>query len=280
MKTNSKRLLAMMLSLIMIVGLVFSMSVSAFATSPEEQANSKLYNGVYTAVSNNDYALEAGGTIKGSKLLDAKTGEIDSTEFDKLSQKGKQNLISDINTKAEELATTSGSGVSQTTVDNWYRKLQNTNGVGEQFMSVILENTKPDFAGANRIYAPFSGVVGVIIGLIAVIMMSLLGVVMVADIAYIALPPLQAMAPPSDGVSGGDGKTNKASILFSQDAKFAVQESNQGENGTRKQAYGIYLKRRIPMLILLGICLLYLVSGNIFKLVSMILTLLHGFLGF
>ena len=59
-----------------------------------------------------------------------------------------------------------------------------------------------------------------------------------------------------------------------------VAEESDSSDGNKKQALGIYLKRRIFMLILLGICLLYLVQGQIYTFVGWILDLVSGFLGF
>ena len=70
--------------------------------------------------------------------------------------------------------------------------------------------------------------------------------------------------------------------MFSDDALYAVKvaEESSDAGGSKKQALGVYLKRRIPMLVLLGICLLYLVSGSIYTLVGYILDLVSGFIGF
>ena len=74
-----------------------------------------------------------------------------------------------------------------------------------------------------------------------------------------------------------------SSDLFSYDALYAVksvEEEGDGGKGRGKQSLGIYLRRRIGALILLGICLLYLVNGQLYTLVGWILDLLRGFLKF
>ena len=45
-------------------------------------------------------------------------------------------------------------------------------------------------------------------------------------------------------------------------------------------ALGVYFKYRWLELVVLGICLLYLVSGNIYSFVAWVLDLVSGFLGF
>ena len=68
------------------------------------------------------------------------------------------------------------------------------------------------------------------------------------------------------------------SFLVTAAALNAVkaEESAQDGGGT-KQALGIYFKNRVIMLIILGICLFYLVQGQIYKLVGIILDLVSGF---
>ena len=69
------------------------------------------------------------------------------------------------------------------------------------------------------------------------------------------------------------------SCIFSHDATYAVEqaENNDKGDGSPKQALGIYFKRRVIMLIMLGICLLHLISGRIFSIVGSILDLVSGF---
>jgi hypothetical protein len=141
-------------------------------------------------------------------------------------------------------------------------------------MNVILEDTKPDFVAANKIYKPLSSVVNVVLGVIAVMIMAFLGIVMVADIAYITLPPVRLfVADSNDGKHGSTAKV-ASSKIFSHDALYAVKQAEEGDDG--RQALGIYFKRRVMMLILLGICLMYLVQGQLYTFVGRILDLLSG----
>lgn len=172
-------------------------------------------------------------------------------------------------------------GITAEVGNNWLKLVQDTEGVGSQLITTLMSQTKPDFVTANRIYAPFSGTVGTIMGLIAVMLMGGLALTMVLDLAYIAVPAVQLMFDGGEGGQGGGGKKS----LISKEARDAVQgaeggNGGNGQGGITKLAVTIYLKNRILMLIVLGVCLLYLVSGNIFSLVGMLLDLLRGFLGF
>ena len=168
---------------------------------------------------------------------------------------------------------------------NWLELVQNTEGVGSQLMTTLMAQTKPDYVTANRIYQPFSGPVGVILGICAILIMAFLAITMVLDLAYIAIPTFQLFVD-GDGQGGGGQGGGKKKSFISQEAIDAVQmavggQGGGGQNGSsNKLAVSIYFKKRVLMLVVLGICLLYLVSGNIFALVGWVIDLLSGFLGF
>lgn len=256
--------------------LVISVS-SVFAGVSTESAKVSLTNSVYSKMSNNTYELEGGGYISGKELFKGSAGkgyDLDESKFTTLTSDAQTNAVNDIASYSNEKV--GENGVTDQTVQNWWKQLQSKDGVGSKFLNTILANTKPDFVTANAIYKPFSGPIGTLMGLIAVAMMGFLGIVIVSDICYITLPPVRLFV--SD-----DEKGNKLvkSKIFSHDALYAVQQAeSDSDNGSPKHALGIYLKRRIIMLILLGICLLYLVQGQLYTFVGWILNLVSGFLGF
>lgn len=274
-RVNSFLGLALVISFILSL---FTFSLTASAVS-EEQAMQNLTTYVYGKMSQEEYTLAEGGSIKGTELFDGKPSEgydLNEKAFSKLSSKAQSQVVADIARLSNEAVDSSSvRGVEESTVQNWWKQLQTKEGVGSKFMGEILKNTKPDFVSANKVYQPFSGLVGTVMGIGAVLIMAFLGLVMVADIAYITLPPVRLAVDESKSRGGG-------SKLFSHDAIYAVQIAEEGGNGDgeKKQALGIYFKRRVVMLIILGICLLYLVQGQIYTLVGYILDLVSGFLGF
>lgn len=286
-RKGKKGKIAGILSILMVLMCILSLcSMTVFAADTAE-AEKALHQAVYNSVSDNDYKLNGGGTIKGSGLFTNTTdGKINESNFEKLTSQAQSDFVSDVAKYSEEardndsVGTVSTKEVANDTVQNWWKDLQSSKGVGSKFMNVILENTKPDFVTANAIYQPFSGVVGTIMGVIAVVGMGLLGIVLVMDIFYIALPPVRIFV--AEEGENGKGAKKAISKLFSNDAIYAVKvaEESDSSDGNKKQALGIYLKRRIFMLILLGICLLYLVQGQIYTFVGWILDLVSGFLGF
>lgn len=269
-------------ALLLTVVLVVCMSVSVFATDDHSttQALKDLSEGVEKNLATEKYSYAGGGYTTGSSLLVGTDGiyNVDEGEFNKLSNSEQTRFLTDVVEESDKVSS-SKANVDNSTVQEWWKMLQSKTGVGSKFMSVLLKDTKPDFVAANAIWKPFSGPVGVLLGLGAVIIMSLLGLVIVADIAYIALPPVRIFAE-----EGGEGKKGGIrSHLFSYEATQAVKIAENGGgngNGETKQALGIYFKRRVVMLIVLGICLMYLVNGQIYTLVGWILDLVSGLLKF
>lgn len=270
-------------ALLLTVVLVVCMSVSVFATTDTTTpagALETLSNNVKgdSGVGKNHYSCQGGGYLSGSDLFSSTKENgcyvINEDNFNKLSSSEQTRFLTDVVAESEE--NVGKNNVDNSTVQEWWKILQSKTGVGSKFMGVLLKDTKPDFVAANAIWKPFSGPVGVLLGLGAVVIMSLLGLVIVADIAYIALPPVRIFA--EEGKKGGI-----RSHLFSYEATQAVKIAENGGgngNGETKQALGIYFKRRVVMLIVLGICLMYLVNGQIYTLVGWILDLVSGFLKF
>lgn len=274
----------------MMLAMVFSMFVSSIVTfassssiqaTQDELARKKLTVTVAGELQQEKYEVDGGGYLSGKELFEGNGNDgyiLNEDEFSKLTSAAQTRLVGDIAQESTNAVETVPE-VSDSTVQNWWRELQSLDGVGTKFMNEILKNTKPDFVTANAIYQPFSGLVSTILGLIAVLLMAFLGIVLVCDICYIALPPVRNFVADDDG---GHGKIAK-SKMFSYDAIYAVQcaeQNSDGGSGSGKQALGIYLKRRVVMLIILGICLMYLIQGQIYTFVGWILDLVSGFLGF
>lgn len=176
-----------------------------------------------------------------------------------------------------------GQVITGETVSDLLEELQQVSGAGSQIMAALMSDTKPDYATANRIYQPFSGLVGTALGLISILIVSLLAVTMALDIAYIVIPSFQLLLDGGDDAGGGQAKG--MSRIISQEARSAVKSVSDGGGGGQsgsgnKMAIGQYFKMRWKALIVLGICLLYLVQGQIYSFVAWVIDLVSGFLGF
>ena len=251
--------------------------------SVQGQAYSALAESIYDEVSENLYTVSGGGNYSGKEIVDKDTGLVND-RYTELTSKSRQQLLNDMNKAADAKVSDdkgedpSSSTVTEDTKNNWLVNLQKCDGVGSQLLTTVLVNTKPDFVTANQIYQPFSGLVGTLLGLGAVLLFAAVAIVMVLDISYMAIPFIRTIGTDDSG-------SQKRPNWVSYEAYYAIQQAEGGEGGGNtkgagKQALGIYLKKRIGMLVLLGICLLYLIQGQIFTFVGWVLDLVSGFIGF
>lgn len=274
-KRITARIVVVAVSLLMILGsLVPAFGETTKQYSEDAQAKKQLTTYVTGQMTANKYDVDGGGSISGKDLFKGSPTDgyqLDEGNFSKLDKKAQQEAVNDIARFSNEaVQSDNAKGVSESTVQNWWKELQQNPGVGSKFLNVILEQTKPDFVTANKIYKPFSGPVSTVLGVLAIVTMALLGLVMAADIMYIVIPPFRMV------VGGAEGK--KKSMFISQAAINAVQaEESAQDGGGTKQAVGIYFKNRVIALILVGIALFYLVQGEIYKFVGWILDLVAGF---
>ena len=133
-------------------------------------------------------------------------------------------------------------------------------------LSLIFSETRADLSGAMGIFSPFQGTLGLVlgIGVVLIIIMLLLSTVM--DLVYIGIPMVQ---------NALDGKDAKNPFGVSRDAYMLVKQ--QGEKNEGGNIYVQYLKKRIVTYIILAICILYLISGQIAGIIGWLLDLVSGF---
>lgn len=318
MRKKIKSILVMLMAMTMLLGCTLTVSATGLGQSANDAYNAlrqAVVQGSFTPSNNSpyntggeinftttSYKLKDGGFLYYTEL--ANDGLADSRSFcvpgqlEKLTGKAKQDFLKDELRIANAMVWETdngfaqGSGVTTETVDLMLRDLQNNAGMGSQLLATLLAETKPDYASANKIYKPFSGVIGTIIALLAIVVMALLGVTMGMDIAYITIPAFQMACNGGEngggqGGPGGGGSGGKKGVgaFISKEAIKAVEASDKGEGGQAgsgeyKAAVGIYLKYRWKGLTLLGLCLLYLVQGQIYNFVAWFIDLFSGFLGF
>lgn len=309
MTKTSTRLVALVMALVLVLSLfVMAMTVTVSAADPFNNLVSEIRDGQYNYVTGgknyqiqaNRYTLSGGGYVVYTALWAPsadinKGGNLFTSQFDDLTSGAKQDFLKDVFTLANAVAndTSYGKGTqanqgantpTDETVTDLMTRMQQQSGMGATLLAALLQNTKPDYVAANRFYEPFSGVVGTILGVVSILLMAALGITMALDLAYITIPAFQMALGGTDNTGHGD-KTKGIGGIISQEAKKAVQAADGGQGGQSgsgeyKAAVGIYFKYRWKGLVLLGICLLYLVQGQIYSFVAWFIDLFSGFLGF
>ena len=314
MKNTKNKFLILILSFLVLLTTVLSpLTVQAKGQggAAYNELIQTLISGTYTSsktstnyeFSQNNYKMSDGGyavwyTIwNQDATVTANTGSgsnsLLSSTYESLTAGAKQQFLEDAFTLANAMAddtaykakngmVTGDSEVTDETVSDFLTAIQNCSGMGSTLLASILQNTKPDFVTANRWYKPFSGPVSSVIGLLCILIVALLGLSMALDIFYITIPFVQLALDDNDS----DGNNNsRLSKLVSSSARSAVKTQVDGggsggqSSSNNKSALATYAKGRWKEMLLLGVCLLYLVSGNIYSLVSQFINLMSGFLG-
>ena len=132
-----------------------------------------------------------------------------------------------------------------------------------------LFNQGADINGAMAWFAPFQGAVGLVLGVLVVLLMVLLIASTVLDLVYIGLPTARMAM-----TSKASDKGQETPFGISSDALRIVNEKEQGSDGGN--VYLKYFKSRILTYIILAVCILYLVSGQIGTLIGGLLDMVSG----
>lgn len=300
---SNKRIVSFMLTMVMVLScfMMFNptlVKAEVSATAAYAELIGSIQGGSYTSLSTqkgdisfegSTYKTEDGGYWTYTELWGEDAANISSQAFmseriDELKQSQKQKFIENVITLANAVAYdcskgTNLGGVTSETVNVLLEKVQNECGMGSEVLAAVLNDTQPDYTSASKIWKPFSGPISTAIGVLAIAMMALLGLTMALDCAYVVIPAFQMVL---DGGEGGESQGNKGGGLgglVSKAAKDAVKENNNsGGNSDSKSQIGTYFKKRWKELIVIGFCLLYLIQGQIWGLISWLINLVSGIL--
>lgn len=153
--------------------------------------------------------------------------------------------------------------------------------ISAMLIPLIFDNTNADLFTAYKWLAPFLGIVRVILGIFTIGVVVLMFFSTVIDLAYIGLPVLrEATADHSKG-----SKKKPFGVTFEALATINDVEMGIGHNGTNgtgggyRNAYFLYFKRRAVSYIVLSICILYLVVGELGGLMAWLMGLGSGIVG-
>lgn len=145
--------------------------------------------------------------------------------------------------------------------------------VSRVLLPLVMDSTSADVYGALKIIKPFLPIVRVIFGIGAIVIMIALVAFTILDLVVIGLPFAR------ENLQSRADANGKAKIPFvSTDAISVIQEveSSLGSNGGYKNAYLLYFKRRTLTYIILSVCLLWLVVGELGGLIDWLLSLGGG----
>lgn len=141
-------------------------------------------------------------------------------------------------------------------------------------------NLQADTDSASVALGGFKPLVQTIVGIIVVVVMLCTTVITGADILYVTIPFARSfMDSHFEGGGGLSRSTEGGGNTFrfvSDEALAAVKAQDTGE--AKGSAIGKYTVRRIPALIMLGICLYIFISGRVGLLIAIGVRLVSGFI--
>lgn len=162
-----------------------------------------------------------------------------------------------------------------------YNEIKDNCGQANAAMvAALFQDTKADMFSALRIFQPFNGIVGTILGICVLALIILLIGSTALDMAYINFPIARNFMYGKDK-EGGDKGGAKKPWGVTADAWSVVNEceggGGSGGDGKYKNANIAYFKRRIVTYIVVAIMILYLLSGQLAGLIGWLMNLVSGF---
>lgn len=148
---------------------------------------------------------------------------------------------------------------------------ESDNDVATVMIPLIFDESKADLFTAYKWLFPFLQILRVVFGIGAVAIVLLLIGSTIMDLVYIGLPVWREQ-------QADKGKKNPFGVSYEAIKTVNEVEKNLGDGGYQN-AYLLYLKRRALTYVVLAICLLYLIVGELGGLISWILNLASGVVG-
>lgn len=267
------------------------MAVSLMATPVFANGNGGDYTGNSQQSSGTSATLNLSvtDTAKADKAFKEGTG-IDGLTYDsgkltwdggvKLSEKTQREQEKQVNTFFDRA---NSAGFSSEATNGMTNLLSECDGAATVNMSILLVNhvfdeTKGDVVGGMRILDGFLPYINTIIGIGAILLISLLVLSTVIDLACIGLPAVRdAMLSAGDkeGGGGGGGKKPKA-ITYAAWATISEVEGGESGKGSGKNAYLVYFKKRVFDYIILGIAISFLLIGGFSGFVKIFMEIGNG----
>ncbi len=147
--------------------------------------------------------------------------------------------------------------------------------VAALMIPIIFDNTKADLFTAYKWLYPFLQLLRVVFGLgsVFIILVTIGSTIM--DMVYIGLPVWREQQADKQAEKGG--QSNKLPFGVSYEALGIVRETEKNlGDGSYQNAYLMYFKHRAMTYIILSICLLYLIAGELGGLIAYVLKLVGG----
>lgn len=204
--------------------------------------------------------VEAIDFLTYSKNKDNVNIEVNMLEYRKLGNKEKQIVMQSALSVVNETE-----NISTSNKNKIYHELCDFDKATSRLVRELDSDVRGDFSDAyNKFFKPWSGTLGIALGVLALAIFTMLAIATIIDIAFLTLPFMQGLI--LSNTDTGSSDKNVAVKFISREALNALKESES------TQAYanpiGLYLRSKTKQWIAIAVCLTYLISGQIFNLLG------------
>lgn len=265
----------------LVIGIVtittmLSMTITASAATTINSTDKQVLNSNFATGNEHKYtSVKTDGSTQEVYLfkVSGNTITFNADEFERMEADEQKRAMSDL---SEWLSDAQMTNESKQAIQEEVRK--SSSKAGNMMIPVIFEGTQADLLSAYKIFQPFQGPLGIVLGIGVIVITVLLMASTVMDLVYIGVPVARNYLTVKTEERTGNSMNKPWGIT--NDAFSAINETEatlQGGDGKYKNAYTIYFKRRAFTYIILAICILYLLSGQIVGIISWLLNLVSGF---
>lgn len=127
-------------------------------------------------------------------------------------------------------------------------------------INFLDKNVNSDFVTAKNVILPFTGPVSTALGVLSLVIFIMLTLSSAIDIAWLVIPLVRLLFK--------EDKNGKP-FMITKEAYSSEVDSNRSDG--YKSALTLYLQRRGKVFIVMGVCLIYLVSGQLYDLIVWII---------
>jgi len=147
---------------------------------------------------------------------------------------------------------------------------KNKGATETELLTSLFANTKADLFTAMKWFSPFQSTIGLILGIGVILIILLLIASTAFDLVYIGLPMAR------NAMDGKAEQNNKPRPFGISTDAVRVVENEDNNKGSGGNMYVAYFKKRVVTYIILAICILYLVSGQLSSVIGWILGQVSG----
>lgn len=203
----------------------------------------------------------------GYELLGFDKGDItfNFTEYNTLTMEQKENTM-----RLYLDSVQNSKDISRINKTKIYNFIADADSATASLVRQLSEDVDADFISAYSSFKHIGRLISFVLGFLTLLIFALLGLMMVIDLAYIVIPGVQIWL--------SKGNESVKPKFISNEAWAAVKESEKSVGNGYRDAVGVYFHLKSKQLMMMGVCILYLVSGQLYGLLANFIDLFNGLL--